>query len=113
MNGPSGPYKEALQVLMESWIKQYSELQKTLFERKSLAAKACAYVKGYAAKQFASSRTVQQLIEQTKEGFYGDGGKHEGSINNIKNAKDWEGIDEKEDEDEDDDINIEPDNNIE
>jgi len=31
----------------------------------------------------------------------------EGSINNIKNAKDYEGIDEKEEKDEDDDINIE------
>ncbi len=37
----------------------------------------------------------------------------EQSINNIKNAKDYEGIDEKEgDGDENDDINIEADNNI-
>ena len=37
----------------------------------------------------------------------------EGSINNIKNAKNYEGIDEKEeDEDENDDITIEADDNI-
>ncbi|CAF1471020.1 unnamed protein product, partial [Didymodactylos carnosus] len=83
--------------------------------------------------------TVQQLIEQTKKGFYGDGGDHEGistemvrnmishahkycdifinndpqlegSIINLKNVKDYEEIYEKEqDEDEDDDINIEDD----
>ncbi|CAF4682874.1 unnamed protein product, partial [Didymodactylos carnosus] len=54
--------------------------------------------------------TVEQLIEQTKKGFYGDGGDHEGSIINLKNVKDYEEIYEKEqDEDEDDDINIEDD----
>jgi hypothetical protein len=35
----------------------------------------------------------------------------EGSINNIKNAEDYEGMDEKEEKDEDDDINIEANDN--
>ncbi|CAF4177578.1 unnamed protein product [Rotaria sordida] len=106
LNGPAGPYKEELQAFIDSWIKHYPDLQKTLleklFEQKSLAAKVdvpdfhyviltppyspqlqpielvWSYVKRYVAKQFTSSRTVQQLIEQTKKGFYGDGGDHEG-----------------------------------
>ena len=168
LNGPSGPYKEELQIFVESWIKKYPELQKTLleklFEHKSLAVKpgvpnfhyfiltppytpqlqpiewVWSYVKGYVAKQFMSSRTVPQLIEQTKAGFYGDGDEHEGvstemvrkmidhahkycdmfinddpvlegSINNLKNAKNYEGAyEQEEDEDEDDDINTEIDN---
>ncbi|CAF1280510.1 unnamed protein product [Rotaria sordida] len=170
MNGPSGPYKEELRVFIESWIRQYPDLQKTLleklFEQKSFAAKASvsdfhyfiltppynpqfqpielvwSYVKRYVAKQFTSSRTVQQLIEQTKKGFYGDGGdpegistemvrnmishahkycdisinndpELEGSIINLKNVKDYEEIYEKEqDEDDDDDINVEEDDDI-
>ncbi|CAF3317174.1 unnamed protein product [Rotaria sp. Silwood2] len=43
LNDPSDPYKEELQVFMESWIKEYSDLQKILleklFEHKSLAVK--------------------------------------------------------------------------
>ncbi|CAF4767939.1 unnamed protein product, partial [Rotaria sp. Silwood2] len=43
LNDPSGPYKEELQVFMESWIKEYPDLQKILleklFEHKSLAVK--------------------------------------------------------------------------
>ncbi|CAF1072207.1 unnamed protein product [Rotaria sordida] len=171
MNGPSGPYKEELQVFMERSIKQYPDLQKTLleklFEHKSLPVKPSvpdfhyfvlippytpqlqtiewiwSYVKGYAAKQFMPCRTVQQLIEQTRAGFYGDDGEHDGistemvrnmiahahkycdlliddnpllerSINNLKNVKNYEGAyEEEENEDEADDINIEIDDNIE
>ncbi|CAF1041025.1 unnamed protein product [Rotaria sordida] len=102
-----------------------------------------SYAKGYVAKQFTSSRTVQQLIEQTRAGFYGDDGEHEGisiemvrnmiahahtycdilidddpllegSINNLKNVKNYEeAYEEEENEDEADDINIEIDDNIE
>ncbi|CAF1367408.1 unnamed protein product, partial [Didymodactylos carnosus] len=88
----------------------------------------------YIAKQFSSSRTLQQLIEQTKKGFNGDGVGHEGvsadmvrkmishthkycnmliddlllkgTIDDIKNADGYKQADEKEeDDDEDDDIN--------
>ncbi|CAF0833932.1 unnamed protein product [Rotaria sp. Silwood1] len=163
-NGPLGPYKKELQLYMESWIKQYPELQKTLLENlfveKSLHVKAnmpdfhyliyippyCpqvqpielvwAYVKAYVAKQFTTSRTLQQLIEHTKEGFNGNGAEHEGvssemvrkmilhthkycnmlidddcwlegSIDNLKNVDQYEEADEDaEDEDEDNDINM-------
>ncbi|CAF1341880.1 unnamed protein product [Rotaria sp. Silwood1] len=170
LNGPLGPYKEELKIYIQSWIKQYPELQKVLieklFEEKSLAAKVnmpnfhyliftppyCpqvqpielvwAYVKGYVAKQFTPSRTLQQLTEQTKNGFNGDGNEHEGvstemvrkmilhahkycnmlidddpllegSIDRIKNGNKCEEVDEKEeDEDEDDDINMDSLDNV-
>ncbi|CAF4647571.1 unnamed protein product, partial [Rotaria sp. Silwood2] len=163
-NGPIGPYKKELQVYMESWIKQYPELQKTLLEKlfieKSLDLKVnmpdfhyliytppyCpqvqpielvwAYVKAYVAKEFTTSRTLQQLIKHTKEGFNGNGAEHEGvsskmvkkmilhthkycnmlidddcwlkgSIDNLKNVDQYEEADEDaEDDDEDDDINM-------
>ncbi|CAF0988435.1 unnamed protein product [Rotaria sordida] len=145
----------------------YHKEQEKLFEHKSLPVKPSvpdfhyfvlippytpqlqtiewiwSYVKGYVAKQFMPCRTVQQLIEQTRAGFYGDDGEHDGistemvrnmiahahkycdlliddnpllerSINNLKNVKNYEGAyEEEENEDEADDINIEIDDNIE
>ncbi|CAF1331314.1 unnamed protein product [Didymodactylos carnosus] len=106
LNGPLGPYKEELRIYVQSWIKQYPELQKILlerlFEEKYLTVKVnmphfhyliftppyCpevqpielvwAYVKGYVAKTFTPSRTLHQLADQTKAGFVSDGEKHEG-----------------------------------
>ena len=159
-NGPAGPYKRELQMYMESWIRQYPQLQRTLleklFEEKSLDTRpnmpdyhyliftppycpqvqpmelVWAYVKAYVAKQFKPSRTLQQLIEQTKVAFTGDGIRHEGvskkmvrdmishthkycnilidddpllkgSIDNLKNPNKYE---EDAEDDDDEDINI-------
>ena len=37
---------------------------------------AWAYVKRYVATQYSSDRTISQLLEQTRRGFYGDGRLH-------------------------------------
>ena len=37
-----------------------------------------AYVKNYVASQYKSGRTMQQLLEQTHKGFYGDCAQHDG-----------------------------------
>jgi transposase len=40
--------------------------------------RAWAYVKNYVASQFKNRRSIQELIVQTRQGFYGGAGEHKG-----------------------------------